>query len=446
MDQVMEIALLANQDDLIKYFNLVWQRYSSNKDLWYSTYIAMCMNVAGKRKNDKEGAFFAIEAINKISIHSENPVSDTEKDQMIGFYGHINYLVNIIVNPQNQDNIIEAEIASESSFSVLTDKYIGQDLLVCTSEALKKLDNKELWSWAYFEILVSLANYYIKKQDLNNVRKVLKIIVNDYSNLNFSSKKQEQEALSLYTYALNHLNSIEEKSNLENGYENQKAVQVINTSRSTDSQYLYEQHQKNELEHYENQAEEVFKAQELEYLDELSKTTLSSDNIKEIVDQEIRRLGNNANLNHLNVSAVTEMNDLFGASNFNGDISQWDVSSVESMSGMFYGSKFNGGISDWRTENVKDMTGMFIDSDFNSDISQWDVSSVVLMGDLFRFTEFDGDISQWTVSNVTDMVGMFADSKFNGDISNWDVSRVTDLDFMFEDCPIPEENKPKFKE
>jgi surface protein len=44
------------------------------------------------------------------------------------------------------------------------------------------------------------------------------------------------------------------------------------------------------------------------------------------------------------------------------------------------------------------------------------------------------------------MVGMFADSKFNGDISNWDVSSVTDLDFIFEDCPIPKEHKPKFKE
>jgi surface protein len=176
------------------------------------------------------------------------------------------------------------------------------------------------------------------------------------------------------------------------------------------------------------------------------KFVLDNDNIKEVVNQEIKRLGDNANLNHLDVSEVTVMKDLFGASNFNGDISLWDVSNVENMSGMFYGSKFNGSISDWITENVKDMTGMFIDSDFNNDISQWDVSSVVLMGDLFRFTEFDGDISQWTVSNVTDMVGMFADSKFNGDISNWDVSSVTDLDFIFEDCPIPKEHKPKFKE
>jgi surface protein len=206
---------------------------------------------------------------------------------------------------------------------------------------------------------------------------------------------------------------------------------VIDDFKSTDAEYLLEQHQKNEIEHYENQAEEAFKAQELEYLDELSKTTLSNDNIKEIVDQEIRRFGNNANLNHLNVSAVTEMNELFGDSNFNGDISQWDVSSVESMIGMFYSSSFNGNISSWDTKNVKNMTGVFIGSDFNGNISQWDVSSVVFMGDLFRFTKFNGDLSRWDVSNVTDMRNMFESSTFNGDISQWNVSKVANMQNMF---------------
>ena len=40
---------------------------------------------------------------------------------------------------------------------------------------------------------------------------------------------------------------------------------------------------------------------------------------------------------------------------------------------------------------------------------------------------------------------MFRFSEFNGDISNWDVSNVRDMQAMFDDCPIEEKYKPKFK-
>jgi surface protein len=64
----------------------------------------------------------------------------------------------------------------------------------------------------------------------------------------------------------------------------------------------------------------------------------------------------------------------------------------------------------------------------------------------FSLSQFTGDISTWDVSNVTDMGGMFKESQFNGDISKWDVSNVTDIEKIFDDCPIPEENKPKFED
>ena len=35
--------------------------------------------------------------------------------------------------------------------------------------------------------------------------------------------------------------------------------------------------------------------------------------------------------------------------------------------------------------------------------------------------------------------------KFNKDISNWDISNVTNNYNMFDDCPIEEKYKPKFK-
>ena len=40
---------------------------------------------------------------------------------------------------------------------------------------------------------------------------------------------------------------------------------------------------------------------------------------------------------------------------------------------------------------------------------------------------------------------MFAWSRFNGDIYNWDVSNVTNNVRIFDNCPIKEKYKPKFK-
>ena len=82
-------------------------------------------------------------------------------------------------------------------------------------------------------------------------------------------------------------------------------------------------------------------------------------NIKRIVRDEIKRLGNKADLNHIDVSGVTNMNNLFSDSIFNGDISKWDVSNVIDMLGMFYESKFNQDISKWGVSSVKNMKRMF---------------------------------------------------------------------------------------
>ena len=64
---------------------------------------------------------------------------------------------------------------------------------------------------------------------------------------------------------------------------------------------------------------------------------------------------------------------------------------------------------------------------------------------MFYKSEFNGNIYKWNVSNVTNMVGMFYGSKFNGDISNWDVSNVKFKLYIFDNCPIEEKYKPKFK-
>ena len=123
----------------------------------------------------------------------------------------------------------------------------------------------------------------------------------------------------------------------------------------------------------------------------------TKDELKDIIKQKIESEGNECDLNDIDTSNITDMSNLFAYSKFNGDISKWNVS------------------------NVTNMTGMFIRSEFN------------------------GDISKWNVSNVEDMQGMFLRSTFNGDISNWDVSNVKFKSRMFEDCPIKEKYKPKFK-
>jgi len=125
----------------------------------------------------------------------------------------------------------------------------------------------------------------------------------------------------------------------------------------------------------------------------------TNDTIKRIVINELKRLGKDADLNHINTSQVTNMFGLFWGTHFEGDISQWDVSNVKDMSYMFYGC-----------------------TKFNSDISKWDVSSVEDMNGMFYYC-----------------------SKFNQDLSNWDVRNVINMHGMFEDCPIKEEYKPKFK-
>ena len=124
----------------------------------------------------------------------------------------------------------------------------------------------------------------------------------------------------------------------------------------------------------------------------------TKDELLELINQLIEERGNEADLNDIDTSEITDMSYMFNYSKFNGDISNWDVSNVKNMQEMFYNSKFTG-------EN--------------------------------------GDISKWDVSNVKDMDYMFCYSEFNVDISNWDVSNVKDMSFMFTNTPL-EKNPPKW--
>lgn len=173
----------------------------------------------------------------------------------------------------------------------------------------------------------------------------------------------------------------------------------------------------------------------LEYI--ISKSTkryvikATNNNIKQIVKDELDKLGHDADLNHIDVSEVQNMNSLFSCysddlgeeyEDLNPDISKWNVSKVENMWGMFYNCK-----------------------KFNQDISRWDVGKVEDMYCMFyRCINFNQNISNWDVRKVKNTQFMFKGCKnFNQDLSGWALSTISST--MFEDCPIKEEYKPKFK-
>ena len=196
-------------------------------------------------------------------------------------------------------------------------------------------------------------------------------------------------------------------------------------------------------------------------------TPKDKDELKKILTYFLEIFGLQCNLNWLDTSQITDMSELFMNWEFDGDISKWDVGNVTDMSRMFQCCKFNGDISNWNVSNVKlmyymfdkssfnqdisnwdvsnvtDMESMFCSSKFNQDISRWDVSKVTNMSFMFYETDFNGDISNWDISKVEDMGNMFAYSKFNRDISNWDMSNVNYISYMFQNCPIKDEYKPK---
>ena len=77
------------------------------------------------------------------------------------------------------------------------------------------------------------------------------------------------------------------------------------------------------------------------------------EELREIVEQRMKKEGPEVDLNDVDVSEITNMSYLFQYTNFNGNISGWNVSKVTDMSHMFDGCKsFNQNLSRWNVSRI----------------------------------------------------------------------------------------------
>lgn len=140
------------------------------------------------------------------------------------------------------------------------------------------------------------------------------------------------------------------------------------------------------------------------------------DELRAIIEQELKQQGPDADLNFIDTSLITDMSKLFCKLNIrNIKIDMWDVSNVTNMSNMFFGCK-----------------------EFNCDLSRWDIQNVVFISYLFyKCHLFNCDLSEWNPVSVKSANYTFAEcTSFKSDLSGWKMPKLLAkaADRMFYKC------------
>lgn len=167
----------------------------------------------------------------------------------------------------------------------------------------------------------------------------------------------------------------------------------------------------------------------------------SKEQLRSIIEQELKYQGPDADLNFIDTSEITDMSSLFiDLKPQNIKIDEWDTSKVTNMKSMFaYCRKFNGiGLENWDLSSVEDIKSMFeYCSKFNSDLSTWKLPKITSLYLTFhKCSIFTGSgIENWDVSNINDISYAFSGCKsLNCDFSYWDVSNVSQMQYAFKEC------------
>lgn len=174
--------------------------------------------------------------------------------------------------------------------------------------------------------------------------------------------------------------------------------------------------------------------------------------IRQIVKAELDRLGHDADLNHIDVSGVTIMDQLFSVNisgtyhlglgpdyfDLNPDISRWDVRNVVDMKRCFwYCEKFNCDLSQWKTDSLKFADYAFCHCNiFNQDMSTWNMSNCESIRGMFAHCrKFKSDLSGWDVRKVQDMTFFLTDCQmFCSDLSGWELDSMSNGIYRYDDC------------
>ena len=158
-------------------------------------------------------------------------------------------------------------------------------------------------------------------------------------------------------------------------------------------------------------------------------------------------------LNDWDVSNVTDISKMFyGCKNFDKPLNNWIVSKVTDMSYTFAKcTLFNQSLNNWDIRKVTNIQHMFENcAMFNGSLNDWNTSRIFAMDSAFyNCKRFNQPLNHWDVRNVRGMSLMFSGcTMFNQPLNNWDVRNVQNptgtLVYMFENCPISPENKPRF--